>query len=64
MNQKFYLSRDACIKLGILNSDYPRISITIESFPVHEDFKNFDSVTRTSHLKRTDELPFTRIPEN
>ena len=28
---KFYLSRDTCIKLGIINSDFPRIGTTIES---------------------------------
>ena len=60
----FYLSRDACIKLGIINSDFPGISATIESCAVHEVFKTCDCIPRVTAPGRPDELPFTCIPAN
>ena len=33
---RFFLSRNACIKLGIISFDFPRIGATIESCTVHE----------------------------
>ena len=36
---KFYLSKDACIKHSILNSDFPRIGGSIEFCSAHKDSK-------------------------
>ena len=41
---KFCLSRDGCIKLGIINTDFPRIGKTMESCAVREDFKTCDCI--------------------
>ena len=35
-NSKFYSSRDGCIKLVFINSDFPYIGTTIQSCAVHE----------------------------
>ena len=61
---KFFLSRDACIKLGIISRDFPRIGATIESCTIHEELQTCDCVPRTPPPDRPKELPFTCIPAN
>ena len=61
---KFYLSRDVCIKLGIISSDFPRIGATIESCTIHEELQTYDCVPRTPTPDRSKEFSFTRIPAN
>ena len=60
---KFYLSRNANIKLGIINSNLSSIGAPIEYCAVNEDLKTCDYLSRTSPPEKPDELPFTYIPK-
>ena len=61
---RFFLSRNACIKLGNISRDFPRIGATIESYTVHEELQTFDCIPRTSPPDRLKELPFACILAN
>ena len=61
---RFFLSRNACVKLGIISRDFPRIGATIESCTVHEELQTCDCIPRTPPPDRPKELPFACIPAN
>ena len=58
---RVFLSRNACITLGIINHDFPRIGATIESCTVHEELQTCDCIPRTPPPDRPKELPFACI---
>lgn len=61
---KFYLSRDALIKLAIIGNDFPRIGAAMEACTVIEKENTCGCVPRTLPPGRPDRLPFPCVPEN
>ena len=60
----FFLTKNACIKLGILIRNFPRVGATIKSSTIHEELQTCNCVPRTSPPDRPKELPFACIPAN
>ena len=61
---KCFLSRNACIKLSIINRDFPRCSATIESCTIYEELQTCDYVPRALPPDRPKELLFGCLPSN
>jgi len=64
VTNKIFLSRNACIKLGKISRDFPRIGASIESCTIREELKTCDCVPRTPPPDRPKEFPFACIPAN
>ena len=61
---RFFISRNACIKFGFISRDFLYIGVTIESCTVHEELQTCDCIPRTPRPDRPKEFPFACIPVN
>ena len=62
--ERFYLSRDALILLGVISKDFPQVGSTMENGTIDHQSGSCECPTRVLPPKAPAALPFPCIPEN
>ena len=62
--QRFFLSREALIQLGVIAKDFPRVGSADEECTIENDTAPCGCSVRTSPPPRPEDLPFTPTVEN
>ena len=61
---KFYLSREALVQLGVISRDFPRVGAFVESCPIQLGTADCGCERRSLPPARPTRLPFRCCPEN
>ena len=61
---RFYLSREALIKLGVIHKNFPQVGAAMETSPVEDSEEKCQCQPRSLPPGRPDKLPFEPVPEN
>ena len=61
---KFYLSREALVQLGVISKDFPRVGAFMESCPIEVGIADCSCPARSLPPTRPTTLPFRCCPEN
>ena len=62
--EKFYLSREALIQLGVIPKDFPKVGAALESSAIEDQTAECGCPKRSLPPGRPAELPFPACPEN
>ena len=62
--QKFYLSRQALVQLGVIPKNFPKVGSAMETSAVETKTAPCGCPIRVLPLTRPDKLPFPALPEN
>ena len=62
--EKFYLSREALVQLGVITMDFPRVGAALESSAIEAQTAPCGCLVRSLPPKRPEKLPFPASPEN
>ena len=62
--EKFYLSREALVQLGVIPKDFPKVGATLESSAIEAQTAPCGCMTRSLPPERPKKLPFPARPEN